>query len=73
MSRTSGSCPVPIDWKFKTSSRHNRRLMIEEAYLAFEKQQREAEEWYSYEQHSYQEKNKESTKPEKKRRPPSKG
>ena len=47
--------------------------MIEEAYLAFEKQQREAEEWYSYEQHSYQEKNKESTKPEKKRRPPSKG
>lgn len=64
---------MPIDWKFKTSSRHERRLMIENAYLAFEKHQREAEEWYSHEQVSYQEKNKETLKPEKKRRPPSKG
>lgn len=63
---------MPIDWKFKTSSRHQRRLMIEEAYLAFEKQQREAEEWYSYEQVPYQEKKEEKTKPEKKRRPPGK-
>ena len=47
--------------------------MIENAYLAFEKHQREAEEWYSHEQVSYQEKNKETLKPEKKRRPPSKG
>jgi hypothetical protein len=46
--------------------------MIEEAYLAFEKQQREAEEWYSYEQVPYQEKKEEKTKPEKKRRPPGK-
>ena len=44
MSRNSGVCPVPIDWKFKTSSRHERRIMIEEAYRNYE--QREAEEWY---------------------------
>ena len=46
MSRNSGACPVPIDWKFKTSSRHERRLMIEEAYQNYEQQQKEAEEWY---------------------------
>jgi len=46
MSRHSGVCPVPIDWKFKTSSRHERRIMIEEAYRNYEQQQREAEEWY---------------------------
>ena len=43
---------MPIDWKFKTSSRHERRLMIEAAYQAYEKKQKEDAEWnaryYSY-------------------------
>jgi hypothetical protein len=64
---------VPIDWKFKTSSRHTRRLMIEEAYRAFERQQREAEEWYGADHAPLQEKKEEAAKPEKKRRPPAKG
>jgi len=46
MSRHSGACPIPIDWRFKTSSRFERRLMIEEAYRNYERQQREAAEWY---------------------------
>ena len=37
-SRESGNCPVPIDWKFKTSPRWLRRHMIEEAYAEIERQ-----------------------------------
>lgn len=70
MSRTAGVCPVAIDWKFKTSSRHTRRLMIEEAYLAFERQQKEAEQWYAADNATFQEKLVATSKPEKKRRPP---
>jgi len=47
--------------------------MIEEAFLAFEKQQRDAEEWYSHEHVPSLEKKQDNTKPEKKRRPPGKG
>jgi len=73
MSRTSGNCPVPIDWKFKMSSRHERRIMIEEAYLAHERHQKESEEWYGVDYAPSQEKkNDTSSKPEKKRRPPAK-
>jgi len=46
--RKSGVCPVPIDWKFRTSSRHERSLMIEAAYQDQERRQREASEWQAH-------------------------
>ena len=44
--------------------------MIEQAYRAYEKQQKEAEEWYSSDHNFFQPKPVEASKPEKKRRPP---
>jgi hypothetical protein len=44
--------------------------MIEEAYLAFERQQKDAEQWYAADNAAFQEKLVATSKPEKKRRPP---
>ena len=76
MSRTAGVCPVPMDWTFKTSSRYERRMMIENAYLSYERQQKEAAEWQAYisaEFQGYQNRQIDKERPEKKRRAPPTG
>ena len=63
---------MPIDWKFKTSSRQERRIMIEDAYRNYEQQQREAEEWYR-DQPSWEEREAPRQVGPKKRAPVQKG